>query len=75
MHHASGKPTVHRQFSETTAVLAGDSLIVGAFSTLTSQVDVDARRACNLVAHLANYTGFPMGFVQVRRGRMRPPLI
>ena len=56
-----GKPTVHRQFSETTAVLAGDSLIVGAFSTLTSQADIDARRACNLVAHLANYTGFPNG--------------
>jgi geranylgeranyl diphosphate synthase type II len=56
-----GKPTVHRQFSETTAVLAGDSLIVGAFTTLTSQADVDARRACSLVAHLANYTGFPNG--------------
>jgi geranylgeranyl diphosphate synthase type II len=56
-----GKPTVHRQFSETTAVLAGDSLIVGAFTTLTSQPDVDARRACSLVAHLANYTGFPNG--------------
>ena len=56
-----GKPTVHRQFSETTAVLAGDSLIVGAFTTLTSKADVDARRACSLVAHLANYTGFPNG--------------
>lgn len=56
-----GKPTVHRQFSETTAVLAGDSLIVGAFTTLTCQADVDARRACSLVAHLANYTGFPNG--------------
>jgi geranylgeranyl diphosphate synthase type II len=56
-----GKPTVHRQFSETTAVLAGDSLIVDAFTTLTSQADVDARRACSLVAHLANYTGFPNG--------------
>lgn len=56
-----GKPTVHRQFSETTAVLAGDSLIVGAFTTLTSRADVDARRACSLVAHLANYTGFPNG--------------
>lgn len=56
-----GKPTVHRQFSETTAVLAGDSLIVGAFTALTSQADVDARRACSLVAHLANYTGFPNG--------------
>ena len=52
---------MHRQFSETTAVLAGDSLIVGAFTTLTSQADVDARRACSLVAHLANYTGFPNG--------------
>jgi geranylgeranyl diphosphate synthase type II len=56
-----GKPTVHRQFSETTAVLAGDSLIVGAFTTLTSKADVDAHRACSLVAHLANYTGFPNG--------------
>ena len=56
-----GKPTVHRQFSETTAVLAGDTLIVGAFTTLTSQADVDARRACSLVAHLANYTGLPNG--------------
>ena len=56
-----GKPTVHRQFSETTAVLAGDSLIVSAFTTLTSRADVDARRACSLVAHLANYTGFPNG--------------
>ena len=24
-------------------------------------MDIDARRACNLVAHLANYTGFPNG--------------
>lgn len=56
-----GKPTVHREFSETTAVLAGDSLIVGAFSVLTSQSDVDARRVCSLVSHLANYTGFPNG--------------
>lgn len=56
-----GKPTVHLAFGETTAVLAGDSLIVNAFSTLASHAKTSPDRAPALIAQLARYTGFPNG--------------
>jgi geranylgeranyl diphosphate synthase type II len=56
-----GKPTVHRAFGETTAVLAGDSLIVNAFAALAAQGAVSPGRVPELIAHLARYTGFPNG--------------
>ena len=56
-----GKATVHRAFGETTAVLAGDSLIVNAFSAVASQGSVAPHRVIDLVTYLAKYTGFPNG--------------
>lgn len=56
-----GKPTVHLEFGQTTAVLAGDSLIVNAFSTLASEAKTAPERVADLVAQLARYTGFPHG--------------
>lgn len=56
-----GKPTVHLAFGETTAVLAGDSLIVNAFSTLASCAKTSPDRVPALIAQLARYTGFPHG--------------
>jgi geranylgeranyl diphosphate synthase type II len=56
-----GKPTVHRAFGETTAVLAGDSLIVNAFAALAGQGAVSPARVPDLVLYLARYTGFPHG--------------
>lgn len=56
-----GKPTVHRAFGETTAVLVGDSLIVNAFATLAAQAAHAPKRAPELITYLAKYTGFPHG--------------
>lgn len=56
-----GKPTVHRAFGETTAVLTGDSLIVNAFAALASQGEQAPQRVVDLITHLAKYTGFPHG--------------
>ncbi len=54
-----GKPTVHKGFSESIAVLAGDTLIVGAFDTV-AQVQ-DPALAVALTRKLARYTGSPFG--------------
>ena len=56
-----GKPTVHKEFSEPLAVLAGDSLIVLAFEILALQKHYDPLRAINLVEILAKQTGMPNG--------------
>ena len=56
-----GKPTVHRAFSQSVAVLAGDSLIVNAFSSLAMQAVDDPSRASDLISILSKYTGFPDG--------------
>ena len=56
-----GKPTVHKEFSEPLAVLAGDSLIVLAFEILARQKHNDPLRAINLVEILAKQTGMPNG--------------
>ncbi|TGD66093.1 polyprenyl synthetase family protein [Tabrizicola sp. WMC-M-20] len=56
-----GKATVHRAFGEPLAVLAGDSLIVLAFEVLASAGTNAPGRALQLVRHLAQRTGMPMG--------------
>ncbi|WP_293573248.1 polyprenyl synthetase family protein [Phaeobacter sp.] len=54
-----GKPSLHRAYSQPIAVLAGDSLILAAFETLSDITDT--RKAIALVRHLARYTGMPNG--------------
>lgn len=56
-----GKVAVHRAFSEPLAVLAGDSLIVQAFTTLASAGHRHPARALGLVGVLAARTGMPAG--------------
>ncbi len=56
-----GKPSVHKAYSESLALLTGDSLIVLAFEVLGREAHHDAMRAAQLVVHLAQRTGMPGG--------------
>ena len=52
-----GKPTVHRQFDEATAILAADALQPLAFSVLAAIEDVPATARAQLVALVADACG------------------
>ncbi|MFN3292439.1 MAG: polyprenyl synthetase family protein [Gemmobacter sp.] len=56
-----GKPAVHKAYSEPLAILAGDSLIVQAFTTLAAAGRQHPLRALDLVGVLAARTGMPAG--------------
>ncbi|MEM7211043.1 MAG: polyprenyl synthetase family protein [Pseudomonadota bacterium] len=56
-----GKPTVHKAFSESLAVLVGDTLIVSAFQTVALRAVDDCARAASLIQTLAEATGSPHG--------------
>lgn len=56
-----GKPSVHAQFGEPLAVLAGDALIVLAFETLAREIAPS--RLAPLVAIVAAAVGAPHGIV------------
>jgi farnesyl diphosphate synthase len=51
-----GRPTVHREFDEATAILAGDALLTIAFDIL-SGIEADAATRIELVAGLARAAG------------------
>ena len=58
-----GKPTVHKQFDEATAILAGDALLTQAFEILSEpETHEDPRVRCELVRALAKASG-PHGMV------------
>ncbi|WP_207456034.1 polyprenyl synthetase family protein [Azospirillum sp. SYSU D00513] len=58
-----GRPTVHRQFDEATAILAGDGLLTYAFELLADPAThEDPNVRCQLVAALARAAG-PQGMV------------
>ncbi len=58
-----GRPTVHRQFDEATAVLAGDALLTLAFELLSEPAaHPDPKMRCMLIAALAKAAG-PAGMV------------
>ena len=53
-----GKPTVHRQYDEATAILAGDSLLTLAFEVLSQrETHEDPRIRCELIRELAQASG------------------
>lgn len=53
-----GKPTVHRQFDEATAILAGDALLTLAFEILSEpETHEDPRVRCELIKALAKASG------------------
>jgi geranylgeranyl diphosphate synthase type II len=58
-----GKPTVHVQYGEPLAVLAGDALIVLAFETLARGAARDASRLAQLTMIVARAVGSPHGIV------------
>lgn len=58
-----GRPAVHRQFDEATAILAGDGLLTYAFEVLVDpRTHEDPGIRCQLVASLARAAG-PQGMV------------
>jgi farnesyl diphosphate synthase len=58
-----GQPTVHRQFDEATAVLAGDGLLTFAFEVLSDPAaHREPQMRCLLIAGLARASG-PLGMV------------
>ena len=52
-----GKPTNHKVFGETVALLAGDSLLTGAFEIAASNREAGAEASAMAVAYLANCAG------------------
>ena len=52
-----GKPTNHKVFGETIALLAGDSLLTGAFEVAASNVEAGADVSAMAVAYLASCAG------------------
>lgn len=56
-----GKPSVHRAYSETLAVLTGDSLIILAFEILARAAQHSPDRAVRLIRTLSRQSGMPHG--------------
>ncbi len=52
-----GKPTNHKVFGESTALLAGDALLTGAFEAAASNTAAGAENAAKAVAYLASCAG------------------
>ncbi len=52
-----GKPTNHKVYGETTALLAGDSLLTGAFEVAASNAAAGAETSAKAVAYLASCAG------------------
>ena len=52
-----GKPTNHKVFGESTALLAGDALLTGAFEAVASNTAAGADNAAKAVAYLASCAG------------------
>ena len=52
-----GKPTNHKVFGESTALLAGDALLTGAFEAAASNRAVSAETALKAVAYLSGCAG------------------
>ena len=52
-----GKPTNHKVFGETIALLAGDSLLTGAFEVAASNVEAGTDVSAMAVAYLASCAG------------------
>ena len=52
-----GKPTNHKVFGEAVALLAGDSLLTGAFEAAASNTEAGAEASAMAVAYLASCAG------------------
>lgn len=56
-----GKPSTHKAFGESTAVLAGDALIILAFQVLGREVEKAPDRTARLIRIISNSVGMPFG--------------
>lgn len=73
-----GKPTCHIQFSEATAILAGDGLLTHAFEVLSDEkTHPDALVRCQLITLLAQSAGMPgmIGGQVMDLGAEKTPLL
>ncbi len=52
-----GKPTNHKVYGETNALLAGDALLTRAFGVIASNTNVDANISCRAAALLSECAG------------------
>jgi geranylgeranyl diphosphate synthase, type II len=69
-----GQPTVHRAFGESTAVLAGDQLIVLAFEHLARAGAESPRKLAPMVSLLARAAGAPYGIVAGQAWESEPKI-
>lgn len=58
-----GQPSVHAKFGEALAVLAGDALIVLAYSTVARAFASEPQRLPGLIETLSGCTGMPHGII------------
>ncbi|MEQ8305623.1 MAG: polyprenyl synthetase family protein [Hoeflea sp.] len=58
-----GKPSVHTTFGETTAVLAGDAMIVLAFETIARECLATPDRIAPLIGVIGRAVGMPHGII------------
>lgn len=52
-----GKPSCHKQFGESTALLAGDALLTEAFNVASKTIGIDSQRIVKAVSALAASAG------------------
>ncbi len=52
-----GKPSCHKAFGESTALLCGDALLTEAFSTASKTLGISAERVVKALTHLASSAG------------------
>ena len=69
-----GRPSVHKAFGESLAVLAGDALIVLAFQTITWGAARSPTRVLPLVLNLAAATGMPFGIAAGQAWESEPSI-
>jgi len=54
-----GKPSLHKQFDEETAILAGDALLTMSFEILSDRLkNTDAEKKCQIIALLSKAGGY-----------------
>jgi geranylgeranyl diphosphate synthase, type II len=69
-----GKPSVHVQFGQPLAVLAGDALIVMAFETLAVRLAMSPDRLSPLVRIVASCVGAPSGITAGQAWECEPAM-